>query len=140
MKFHTRYNPAAVKGLTCSDPSLAQPQFQADCDINVMIRRALAGDVSVLARGGYNNVDVSDAPESFHEALNKATSADSLWQSLPEQVRATFGSADRLLRAIEQYNAEQALASAQAVNVDKKDSVTAPSGAGSTPASTPSNT
>lgn len=87
-----------------TSPSLCQRQFAADTDVNVLIQRCLSGDASSLAQGRPSYVDASNSPDSFHDAMNKVARSNSLWESIPEQVRATYGSPEGLLNAIEREN------------------------------------
>lgn len=96
MKFATVYKPCKVVGVNCADsPSLTQSQYQQECDINAMIRRALSGDMSVFGHPKY--LDVLSAPESFHDASNKIVFAKTVWESLSDSVRASYGSPEALV-------------------------------------------
>lgn len=95
MNFATVYKPNSDKGVSFDAPSCTQRQFKDDCDINNMIRRALCGDMSVFSHPKY--MDVLNAPESFHDAASKTAFAQSVWEELPEEVRASYGSAEALV-------------------------------------------
>lgn len=99
-RFRTRFNRAPVSGVRFDKPSLVQPQFKQASDINVMIKRALGGDMSVF-RGRGNMVDASEAPESYHEAMNIITRAEQAWDSLPEAVKHAYGNAANFVREYE---------------------------------------
>ena len=79
--------------------SLTQQHFKSDCDINAMIRRALTGDGSALRKGVYG--DFRNLPESLHDAQNRMAFANSMWNDLPDNVRATVGSPEALLKQID---------------------------------------
>lgn len=141
MSFPTHFKRPAHAGLTFDKPSLVQPHFQRDCDINRMIQRALGGDASVFARKGVI-VDAGDAPESYHEAMNIMVNAQQVWDELPDNVRRAYGNAAHFVAAIEEERSKMVkpksadtVSEPPAPAVDK--SVT-PSGAeASTPKSAP---
>lgn len=91
-KFRTRFNRAPVSGVRFERPSLVQPQYKQASDINTMIKRALGGDMSVFRARGHM-VDASEAPESYHEAMNIVARAEQAWDSLPDAVRRAYGNA-----------------------------------------------
>lgn len=97
--FKTTYSRPAHAGLKFSVPSLVQPQFARDTDINRMIQRALGGDPSVFARGG-RMVDVSNAPEDVHEVMNIIARGDTAWADLPDSVRRSYGSKEAFINAV----------------------------------------
>ena len=77
--FKHRSDLPVSRGLDFSDsPSLCERQFQRDCDINYMIRRYLSGDVSVMRSGNF--LDVSEAPESYHDIINITARGMSTWE------------------------------------------------------------
>lgn len=92
-----RFKVHRTKGVTFDAPSLTQSQFQRDCDINVMIRRALAGDINAIVKG--NVVDASNAPESLHEAFDVLARANTAWEELPAAVRHAYGNKERFVKA-----------------------------------------
>lgn len=128
-----RFKVHRTKGVTFDAPSLTQSQFQRDCDINVMIRRALAGDVNAIVKG--NVFDASDAPESLHEAFDILARANTAWEELPVAVRHAYGSKERFVQA---YDEEVRRISVKPV--ETKEVVSPVKGEGSTPESVPSNT
>ena len=128
-----RFKVHRTKGVTFDAPSLTQSQYQRDCDINVMIRRALAGDIDAIVKG--NVIDASNAPESLHEAFDILARANTAWEELPSAVRHAYGNKERFLKA---YDEEvQRLAAKPAEKVVE---VSPDKGEGSTPESVPSNT
>jgi hypothetical protein len=68
------------------------------CDINNMIARAIAGDTSVIRRGGY--VDVSHMPDDMQEVLNIGNRAREAYEALPADLRAVYPSPDVFLAAL----------------------------------------
>lgn len=99
-QFRTRFNRAPVSGVRFDKPSLVQPQFKQASDINVMIKRALGGDMSVFRSRG-NMVDASEAPESYHDAMNIITRAEQAWESLPDAVKRAYGNAVNFMHEYE---------------------------------------
>lgn len=100
MKFFTRVNRPPSPALKCG-PSLVQPQFARDTDINVMIQRYLHGDASVLARHSGIISDATSLPDNLHDVLNIRSRGEYAWNQLPEQVRASYGNVERFLAAFE---------------------------------------
>lgn len=105
-RFKTIYDRPPHRGLECKAPSLVQPQYARETDINVMIQRALGGDPSVFARGA-SNVDVLAAPEDFHDAMNQLARGDSAWAELPLAVKQSYGSKEAFLAAVDAFVASQ---------------------------------
>jgi hypothetical protein len=68
------------------------------CDINNMIALAIAGDTSVIRRGGY--VDVSQMPDDMQEVLNIGNRAREAYEALPADLRAVYPSPDVFLAAL----------------------------------------
>ena len=133
-KFRTRFNRAPSVGVRFDKPSLVQPQFKDSTDINLMIKRALGGDMSVFRSRG-NMVDASNAPESYHEAMNIVARAEQAWDSLPDSVKRAYGNAAIFVQEYEKSLMEPPKASETAAS-DKNDSH--PEGAEvSTPKSVP---
>lgn len=128
-----RFRVHRTKGVTFDARSLTQSQFQRDCDINVMIRRALAGDVNAIVTGSV--VDASDAPESLHECFDILACANSAWEELPNAVRYAYGSKERFLKA---YDEEVRRLNVK--SVDKPSEVSPSRGEPSKGESVPSNT
>ncbi len=131
-KFNTRFNRTPFKGVRFDKPSLAQPQFKQSSDINVMIKRALGGDMSVFRSRGHI-VDASDAPESYHDAMNIVARADQAWESLPDAVKRAYGNSTNFIQAY-----EKSLAETSVTSETPKTEVSHPEGAeASTPKSVP---
>lgn len=80
---------SAAAGLMCSDPSLARQEFQAECDINTIVKRfGLDGKMPTNVRrpmyGDFTSVN------DFREALHAIEAARSSFASMPARVRARF--------------------------------------------------
>lgn len=99
-KFKHVYNRPPHKGVTFNSPSLVQPQYARDSDINVMIQRALAGDPSVFSRGGTLGVDATDSPEDFHEAMNTLARGNTAWEELPQALKHAYGNKEAFILAL----------------------------------------
>lgn len=99
-KFRTRFNRTPVAGVRFDKPSLVQSQFKHACDINAMIKRALGGDMSVFRSPG-NMVDVSDVPDSYHEAMNILVRAEQSWDILPDALKRAYGNPANYVREYE---------------------------------------
>lgn len=118
-KFNTRFNRAPSMGVRFDKPSLVQPQFKQSCDINCMIKRALGGDMSVFRSCGHI-VDASDAPDSYHDAMNIVARADQAWESLPDAVKRAYGNSANFIQAYEKSFAETSVSS-ETSKIDKTD-------------------
>lgn len=107
MKFANHYAPPLDKGVVFEGESLTQQEYKADCDVNTMIRRAIAGDSTVFRHPVY--MDVLNAPDSGMDVANRLADARTIWHDMPDNVRATYGSPEALLAAIDrQIEAEKA--------------------------------
>jgi len=75
--------------LHCKDPTLAQQQFQDECDINTIVKRfGITGQLPTnVAMPTYGNFEqVFD----YHTAMNTIRAADVAFYSMPADVRARF--------------------------------------------------
>lgn len=124
--FHTRFNHTPCTGVCFRKPSLTQPQFQKDTDINYMIKRALAGDMSVYRNAGHI-VDASEAPESYHESMNIMARAQQAWDDMPDALRRAYGNAANFLAEFEKSLSESAVSPSVESKENKADSSVSPS-------------
>lgn len=122
-RFKTTYDRPPHRGLQCRAPSLVQPQFARDTDINLMIQRALGGDPSVFAPGASNGVDALDAPEDFHEAMNQLARGETAWAELPLAVKQSYGSKEAFLASVDAFLASQGAAKEVEKKEVKKDDI-----------------
>lgn len=90
MKFFTKYNrpprvssPVGVKTLTDS-------QYLPDCDINKVMKRALAGDTSLVNTSKPVFADVDDYGD-FLTNMNKVIEGRRHFEALPSEIRQKFG-------------------------------------------------
>ena len=128
-RFKTTYDRPPHRGLECKAPSLVQPQYARDTDINVMIQRALGGDPSVFARGASVGVDALDAPEDFHEAMNQLARGDSAWEELPQALKHSYGSKEAFLAAVDAFAASPVEEKKEDVKPPVEEKKVTPSGA-----------
>ncbi len=84
------------------------------CDINNIIERVLAGDVSALRRCNYG--DYSHLPEDTQGYLNTALEARRRYDSLPAAVRQAYPTPDSLLSA---FSSPEGLKSLERLGVVK---------------------
>lgn len=61
-----------------------------DCDINVIVARFCAGDVSVLSRRQGFFGDFSDMPENLAEFMNAGVQSQSAYNNLPDDIKEKF--------------------------------------------------
>lgn len=91
MKFHTGYSVRKVEhaGFESDEDSRTKQEFKDECDINVIMKRYLAGypipDNVRVGRYG----DFSDAVD-FQEAQNIVLNAEEQFMALPAKVRERF--------------------------------------------------
>lgn len=89
-KFHTKYDPPVVEGISTSPISNVQQHFKDDCDINKLIKRFTNGgqipqrDPSLYSFGDFTAID-------YQSALDVVMLADEQFGTLPAEVRERFG-------------------------------------------------
>lgn len=90
MKFQSVYSdPVRTSDLECLDPSLAQQQFAADADINVMLERfKVTGQMpqGFIAPSYGDFTGISD----YRSAVEAVKRASDSFMDLPAHVRARF--------------------------------------------------
>ena len=83
----------------CMVPVLSKPIDQyamiqaskSSCDINVILNRAKAGDISVLnVNPNAAYTDISEVPDNLNDAHEAMQRAKDNWNNLPEEARAIF--------------------------------------------------
>lgn len=65
--------------------------YAAECDINNIIRRYMAGDVDVLSRVQGFYFDASELPDNMPEVLNKLNYAEEEFNKLPIDFKERYG-------------------------------------------------
>lgn len=61
------------------------------CDIHVLMKRYMNGDVSALSQAQGQFLDVTDFPKTYADMLNFVNDMERSFMSLPPEVRAEFG-------------------------------------------------
>lgn len=61
------------------------------CDIHVLLKRYMNGDVSALSQAQGQFIDVTDFPKTYADMLNFVNDMERSFMSLPADVRAEFG-------------------------------------------------
>ena len=64
--------------------------FRESCDINNLVARFNAGDVSALSRAQGAFFDATQLPHTYAEMLNTVINAENTFNSLPLEVREKF--------------------------------------------------
>ena len=64
--------------------------FRESCDINNLVARFNAGDVTALSRAQGAFFDATQLPHTYAEMLNTVTNAEQTFNSLPLEVREKF--------------------------------------------------
>lgn len=92
MQIYSRYDPPVIEGLICSEPTLAQQHLKNECDINMIVERAIrTGNKEVFTtqeRAEY--YDVSSFTD-YQSALEYLDGVDDDFSSLPSSTRKEFG-------------------------------------------------
>lgn len=79
--------PARVFG-----PSLTKQAMMEECDINKIMKRfERDGLVDHINQHRGNYGDFTDAPQSYHDAMNQILLAREMFGSLPSRIRKEFG-------------------------------------------------
>lgn len=60
-----------------------------ECDINILLQKYTAGDMSVVKTGG-QYVDVADLPENMHEMVNYINAQKERFAALPASIKQKF--------------------------------------------------
>ena len=78
--------PTAIYG-----PSRTKQSHQKECDVNEILKKFRATGV-ITHRNKYEGEygDFTDAPASYHEAMNIMREADEMFMSIPAHVRSEF--------------------------------------------------
>lgn len=61
------------------------------CDIHVLMKRYMNGDVSALSQAQGQYLDVTEFPKTYADMLNFVNEMERSFMSLPAEVRAKFG-------------------------------------------------
>lgn len=93
LEYELRYTPEGVEYLEETGKVDQYEEIQShrlSVDINYLIKRYEAGDVSVLERrqGAYG--DFTEMPKTYAEMLNRAIDAENAFNSLPVSVKERF--------------------------------------------------
>ena len=65
--------------------------YAESCDIHVLMKRYMNGDVSALFQAQGQFIDVTDFPKTYADMLNFVNDMERSFMSLPAEVRAKFG-------------------------------------------------
>ena len=89
IRFRTAYGPKEKVRLDCKDKSLARQSMKQEADINYIVRKyQKTGVIEHLKKyeGEYGQFDAID----FHEAMNVVAEANSMFETVPSEIRARF--------------------------------------------------
>lgn len=90
MKFFTKFNVPKKVNSPVGKVSLSDSQFMADCDINNVMKRAVAGDTSLIRNTEGVFADVSDYGD-FAKCMHRVITARREFEALPSNIRKKFG-------------------------------------------------
>lgn len=92
VKIYSRYDPPPSEGMTFKESTRTQQHFKNECDINMIISRAIqTNNVALLTpteRGEYFD---SSSFESYQDSLDYLAHVEDDFMSLPSSVRKEFG-------------------------------------------------
>lgn len=89
MQFNTRYNPGFSPSFQCEGDSMTRQEFSAECDINKLVARAMAGDIQITPlKESY--FDATTVPANYEEAMEIVLDAQRHFGSLPSKIRDRF--------------------------------------------------
>lgn len=108
-KFRTAFNRTdfgnskVFNGVTCVKKSLA-----CDCDINVLFNKYCRGEQLPVSSRAYGYLDTTVSPKSFIDAKKIVEDCQSLFDSMPSEVRNEYGNkVEDFISAL--YNKEELL-------------------------------
>lgn len=91
-------------GLVCKDKSRTEAHHLRRCDINSMVNRLMGGDVTVLNNKPPIYADVSEIPDNLQAIFNHQIDARRGFESLPENVRRRYPTAEEFYHAVNDPN------------------------------------
>lgn len=108
-KLRSRSNPPPRSSTVIKGPSKTQQNFEADSNINNMVKKHLSGPNRLAGLQAMGNpmatrrLTFGEVPsESYHEMLNKVTDVQNLFRTLPSRIRGRFNNNPyQLLRWVE---------------------------------------
>lgn len=72
-------------------PSMAKQEFKRECDINnIMKKFERTGLLDHVAQYQGDYGDFTDAPASYHDAMNTVLHAQEMFMTIPAEIRAEF--------------------------------------------------
>lgn len=93
-------NPPRLKKVGTTNQQALIQSYADECDVNRIVARYEAGDLSVLGRVQGIYADVSGYPDNSVEALNLGNTVKSLWDNLSPEEQAKFGSQEAFVNAL----------------------------------------
>lgn len=65
--------------------------WKDECDINILMAKFTNGDKTALMQRVGSYMDISELPDNFNDIMNVTTKAQSLFDSLPTDIKNVFG-------------------------------------------------
>lgn len=87
-KFNTRFSHSPTKGLSFTQPSLTEQSFGYETDINNIVKRAVQTSLPPNTQKPIFGSEFN--PDSYNQALNIISDANSKFEQLPSHVRREF--------------------------------------------------
>lgn len=89
--FRTAYGPHTRVTARIGGKSLTKQSFKEECDINTILKNyRKTGMIEHQAKYQGNYSDLSSAPD-YHQAMTQIAEASAAFNSLPSELRNTFG-------------------------------------------------
>lgn len=108
-RFRSLYGRRAPRQILSFDPAEARTkqEFKDDCDINKTIQRFLkTGRLDEIQKAKGMYADITDGPQSYHEALNLVVKVNETFSTLPANIRAEFGNDPQKFMESAYYNGQ----------------------------------
>lgn len=101
MSFATKYKGLKAPSVRFTKPSTVQPHFKSMCDINRIVERAMRGDRTALnaARLAPQDMDITNLPDTLHEALQQSVAARNAYELLAPEIKARYPTAEAFFAA-----------------------------------------
>lgn len=95
-KFYTGYDAPPAEGLAFKKESRTKSEFVNECDINTIVKRAIAMGTLPEATRKPVYADVSEIPD-YENAMNAVAKANQAFMSLPSHIRDEFDQSPQAL-------------------------------------------
>ena len=92
VKIYSRFNTPVIPGLSCTDKTRTQQHFRNECDINMIVQRAInTGNTQVFTTTQRAQYYDCSAYSDYQSALEMLDNVADDFYSLPSRIRKEFG-------------------------------------------------